>query len=151
MAFLEFGQDYISSVLNGNYFSVVQSLSYKLFWLLFAPLSISLVVWFDRAEAYFSKVVYVASGTLIIALITFAHLLVFSLLLFGISSMANEEPWSLNYLITEKLSTRLYIGLSVYIIFSVLYYRSKQNKDGNHDKKQNQLKNITVKNGVHKV
>lgn len=148
MAFLEFGQDYINSVLNGNYFSMGQSLSYKLFWLLFPFFSIGLVAWFNRAKTYSSKVLYIALSTLIITLITFAHLLVFSLLLFGISSMLNEEPSSLYYLITEKLSTRLYIGLSIYIIFSAFYYyRSKQKNNGSHVKEQNQLKNITVKNG----
>lgn len=148
MAFLEFGQDYISSILNENYFSVVQSLSYKLFWLLFPFFSIGLIAWLNRAETYSSKVLYVALSTIIIALITFTHLFVFSILLFGISSMLNEEPSSLFYLITVKLSTRLYIGLSIYIIFSAFYYyRSKQKNDGSHVKEQNQSKTITVKNG----
>lgn len=148
MAFLEFGQDYISSVLNGNYFSLGQSLSYKLFWLLFPLFSIGLVAWYHKTESFSSKVLQAVLGTLIILLITFAHLLVFSLLLFGISNMFYEESASVYFLITEKLSTRLYIGLSIYIIFSALYYyRTKQKNVGNYEKEQNQFKNITVKNG----
>lgn len=148
MAFLEFGQDYISSVLNDNYFSLGQSLSYKLFWLLFPLFSIGLVAWYHKKESYSSKVLQAVLGTLIILLITFAHLLVFSFLLFGISNMFYEESVSVYFLITEKLSTRLYIGLSIYIIFSALYYyQSKQLSVENHEKEQNQIKNITVKNG----
>ncbi len=148
MAFLELGQDYISSVLNDNYFSLGQSLSYKLFWLLFPLFSIGLVAWYHKTESYSSKVLQAVLGTLIILLITLAHLLVFSLLLFGISNMFYEESVSVYFLITEKLSTRLYIGLSIYIIFSALYYyHSKQQSVENHEKEQNQIKNITVKNG----
>ncbi|MTI89009.1 MAG: LytTR family transcriptional regulator [Balneolaceae bacterium] len=147
MAFLEFGQDYISSALNQNYFSVVQSLSYKLFWLLFAPFSIGLMYWFNNAASYNSTMVYGALSALLIVFITLAHLVVFSFLLFGISSLVYEDSWSIYYLLTEKLSTRLYIALPVYGIFSVLYYRSIQRNDRNQVKEQNQLKNITVKNG----
>jgi hypothetical protein len=147
MAFLELGQDYISSALNDSYFSVVQSLSYKLFWLLFAPFSIGLMYWFKKAYGYNSTMTYVSLSTLLIALITLAHLVVFSFLLFGISSVVHEESWSIYYLLTEKLSTRLYIALSVYCIFSALYFWTQQKKDINQDKEQDQLKHITVKNG----
>lgn len=148
MAFLEFGQDYISSVLNDNYFSLDQSLSYKLFWLLFPLFSIGVVAWFDRAETYSSKALQAVLSTFIILLISIAHLLVFSLLLFGISTMFYEESVSVYFLITEKLSSRLYISLSIYIIFSAFYYyKSKQEDDLNDEKEQHQIKNIIVKNG----
>lgn len=141
MAFLEFGQDYISSVLNENYFSVVQSLAYKLFWFLFVPFLFVLMVWFDKTKSPFPKGTYFTYSVLIISLITLAHLLLFSLLLYAISYSIYEEPWSLNILLTEKLSTRLYIGLSIYIVFSIIYYRKNSTEEKRYSK------NIPIKNG----
>lgn len=147
IAFLEFSQDYISSVLNENYFSLIQSLSYKLFWFVSIPLSFLLMYWFDKAKPYFSNGLYFASSVFIISLITLAHLLIFSLLLHIISYLAYTEPWSLNYLLTEKLSTRLYIGFSFYIIFSVIYSRLERRDEANLQKEKSPLKKILVKNG----
>ncbi len=147
MAFLELGQDYISSVLNDNYFSPVHSLSYKLFWFFFIPFSFFLVYWFDNVRSYFYEGIYFISSAFIILLVALAHLIIFSLLLYTISYVVYEEPWPLYYLLTEKLSTRLYIGLSYYIIFSVIYYRLKNREEANPTKDKSPLKSISVKNG----
>ncbi len=141
MACLEFGQDYISSVLNENYFSVVQSLSYKLFWFLFVPFLFFLISWFDRTKSHFSKGIYVTYSALLISLVTLVHLLLFSLFLYTISYLIYQEPWPLYNLMTEKLSTRLYIGLSIYMVFSIVYYRT------NRKKEKSPSKSIPVKNG----
>lgn len=147
MAALEFGQDYISSVLNGNPFHPEQSLSYKLFWLLFIPLSMLLVYALEKADSHFSRTAYIGINAFGVSIVSLIHLLLFALLLFGISALLFEEPWSLSLLITEKLSTRLYISLSIYIVFSFIYYFLVQNKGKNTAEHPGYSKNVTVKNG----
>lgn len=151
LAFLELGQDYISSILNNNSFYLVQSLAYKLFWLLFIPFSMLLVWGWEKAETISSKTRFFTYNILGISLITLVHLFIFSLFLHGISSLVYEEPWQLSYLLTEKLSTRLYIGFSIYIVFTVLYHRvNKQLQEKEQPQppaKKNYPKTIPVKNG----
>lgn len=147
MAVLELGQDYISSTLNGNYFRLAESLSYKLFWLLFIPFSIIQLYVLKKTGRNFSGTVYFTFNTLFILLITLAHLVIFSLFLFGISDLIHDDSWSLSFLITEKLSTRLYIGLAIYIVFPVIYFLLNQRESGRKQKQQESFNTITVKNG----
>lgn len=146
MAFLELGQDYISSVLNENYFHPAESISYKFFWLLFIPFSVMQLYLLQKIGKKFSRTAYFALNTLLIPVITLAHLLIFSLFLFGVSGLIHENPWTLPFLIAEKLSTRLYIGLAFYIAFPAVYFllnkREPENK--NH---QTYSSTIQVKNG----
>ena len=147
MACLEFGQDYISATLNDTYFSTVQSLSYKLFWLLFVPFSIGLIYWFKKVQGYLSKKLYVALSVFLIMLVTLTHLVLFSIMLYSISDISG----SLYFLLTEKLSTRLYIALSVYGIFSMYYYRYNQRENERSLQRPNPLKSIAVKNGTNTI
>ncbi len=147
MAFLEFGQDYISFVLNESYFSLVRSLSYKLFWFIFIPFLFLLIYLFKKVESNFSKNTYYIYIACIVLVIALAHLILFSLILFAISYFIYSEPWPLYILLTEKLSTRLYIGLSCYIIFSVIYFRLKNQEESNLANAKSPPKNISVKNG----
>lgn len=147
LAFLELGQDYISSVLNGNYFHPAESLSYKIFWLLFIPLSFVQINLLENTGNSCSGAAYVALNTLFITLVTLAHLIIFSLFLFGISTLIHENPWSFTFLMTEKLSTRLYIGLSIYIAFPAVYYLLTQWKQETQHDHQKYSSTIPVKNG----
>ena len=147
IALLEFGQDYISSVLNGNSFIIAESLSYKLFWLLFIPFSITLNYSFTRAEKLFSGWQYFAFQTIPVLFVTSIHLLFFSIILFGISNLIHEDPVTLLYLIYEKLSTRLYIALAIYTALSALYFVVKRRKSLQETNQQVAPKTITVKNG----
>lgn len=147
MALLEFGQDYISSLLNENYFHPVESLSYKFFWLLFIPFSIMQLYLLEKTGHRYSSAAYFAFNILFISAITLAHLIIFSLFLFGISTLIHENPWSLSILITEKLSTRLYIGLSIYIAFPAVYVLLTQLKKGKDLSRQKYHSTIPVKNG----
>lgn len=147
MAALELGQDYISSILNENHFRLTESLSYKLFWLFFIPFSITIAYSLEKGGTNLSRVTYFTGNILLILIITLIHLVIFSLFLFGISGLIHENPWSLSFLITEKLSTRLYIGLSIYIVFSALYFFLNQKESGNQPDQQKYSKTVTVKNG----
>jgi hypothetical protein len=121
VALLELTQDLLSSYLNGNPFSTVESLSYKLYWLLFPILVLILKFVVKRMRTYLRPAVsHIINGLLVVILSLF-HLLLFSLLLYGISSLVYTESWSLYYLISEKLSTRLYLALSIYL-FAYLWY-----------------------------
>lgn len=147
IALLEFGQDYISSILNDNPFIVADSLSYKLFWLLFIPLSLVLNFSFTKADRLFSGLQYFAFKTFLVLFVTSIHLILFSFILFGISNLIHENPVTLLYLIYEKLSTRLYIALSIYIVLSVLYSFVKRRRSEHEANQQIVPKTITVKNG----
>ena len=148
VAALEFGQDYISAVLNGNQFQVSESLSYKLFWVFFIPFSMLLVYGLQKAKHRFAESGYFAVNTVLVAFITVGHLLLFSIVLFGISNLIHENPWTLASLLYEKLSTRLYIALVIYLMLSVAYFWIQSRKV---DNQQSPMKTIRVKNGTSSV
>lgn len=153
MAVLELGQDVISSTLNGNHFRLTESLSYKLFWLLFVPFSILQVNLLRQIASRFSGIIYAVCNAVAIVAVALVHLITFSLFLFAISNLIHSEPWQLSILITEKLSTRLYIGLSVYIVFSVVYFFLSRQTPGNSRSrnKEESVATIAVKNGQNTI
>lgn len=153
IALLELGQDYISSILNDNSFSILESLSYKLFWPLFIPLSIALEYSFRKAKKFVDGLSYFVCNALLVIAITAIHLILFSFILFGISNLFQEDPVTLLYLIYEKLSTRLYIALSIYATLSALYFfvRRKKSRQKANASQQRAQKTITVKNGKRSV
>lgn len=150
MALLEFSQDYISAKLNENPFRMIDSLSYKLFWPLFIPFSIMLIYLMAKTEKKFTEPAHFALYAVLIPAVALAHLLIFSLLLSAISHITYTNPWPLNLLITEKLSTRLYLGLPVYILVAGIYFyvsRKKFAQQSGQSSKAKLLKKISVKNG----
>lgn len=151
IAFLELGQDYISSILNNNQFRLIESLSYKLFWILFIPFSMTIFYGLELVDGYSSEVLYFAYNIFLAVVITLIHLIIFSFFLFGISNIIHQDPWSLFFLISEKLSTRLYIGLSVYTALSAIYFFSKRKESAQNQYQQEYSKNITIKNGQRSV
>lgn len=151
VAILEFGQDYISSILNNNSFIIAESLSYKLFWLLFIPLSVALEYSFTKVERFFSGLHHVAFISILVIFITSIHLILFSFILFGISNLIHKDPATLLYLIYEKLSTRLYISFSIYITLSALYYFVKRRRSQEKSNQQVAPTTITVKNGKRSI
>lgn len=145
LAFLEFGQDYIASVLYNGDFYIIQSLSYKIFWFIFIPITYSLLTVFNIHKWNFTQKKRFIISLILIIFVTLLHLLVFSLCLHIVSYTISEIPWSLDYLITQKLSTRLYLGLFLYIFFFVithLFYQKTKNI-----KHHNYLKTLPIKFG----
>ena len=69
-----------------------------------------------------------------------------SLLLHIISFTINDQPWPLAILLTQKLSTRLYLGLSFYIIFSFIYHHFGQKTIKSIDQKSN-INTFRIKHG----
>lgn len=122
IAGMEFIQDFVTSLVNENQFQLFESLFYKLFWLLFIPFSIAATAGLKKISTAFSGPGYWLGNSLLVAGITLVHLFVFSIFLFGLSSLLHENPWSLSFLLAEKLSTRLYIGLGFYILLSAIYF-----------------------------
>lgn len=153
MAALELGQDLVSSTLNGNPFRLTESLSYKLFWLLFVPFSILQLYLLQQIKSRFSGMVHAVCNAVSTVAVTLVHLITFSLCLFAISNLIHHEPWQLSILITEKLSTRLYIGLSVYIIFTVAYFFLSRQSPGQSlaREKEEPAATIAVKNGQNTI
>lgn len=146
LAFLEFAQDYIKSALNNSTFSLSQSLSYKLFWFIFIPFAFLFLSFQDKHDLKKSKRKALVKNTILILIIAVLHLFIFSLLLHIISYAISERPWSLPLLLTEKLSTRLYLGLSFYIIFSFIYYYIDQRHLKSKESK-NSLNTLPIKYG----
>lgn len=77
VAGLELGQDVLSAALNGTPLRVMESLSYKLFWLFFIPLSLALAYGLPKGRARFTAFGYVASSAALVVLLTAIHLVVF--------------------------------------------------------------------------
>ncbi len=147
IAFLEFGQDYISSVLQNSTFRVGESLSYKLFWPLFIPFFMVLDYGIAKAGEWTSGFYYIVLLGVQIVMVTFIHLVVFSVILFGVSILIHDNPMTLLYILFEKLSTRLYIALAVYTALSVLTVFMKRRRDNEQKETAVQPQTITVKNG----
>lgn len=150
MALLEFSQDYISAMLNENPFRLVDSLSYKLFWPLFIPFSLMLIYLIAITEKSFPEPAKFVLYIFLIPVIALTHLLIFSLLLSGISHFTQTNPWPVDRLITEKLSTRLYLGLSVYILVTGIHFylsRKKFHQPSGQPSNENSIKKISVKTG----
>lgn len=151
VAALEFGQDYISAVLNGNQFQVSESLSYKLFWVFFIPLSMLLGYGLQKTNHRLTGSGYLAVNVVLVVFITVVHLLLFSIVLFGISNLIHENPWTLASLLYEKLSTRLYIAGAIYLTLSVAYFRIQSRKVDQQYNQHSPKKTIRVKNGTSSV
>lgn len=147
IAFLEFGQDYISSVIQDSAFRAGESLAYKLFWPLFIPFFIALDYGIAKAGERTSGFFYIGLLGVQILMVTFIHLLVFSVILFGVSILIHDNPMTLLYILFEKLSTRLYIALSVYTALSGLTIFVKRRRIGEEQSQTIQPQTITIKNG----
>lgn len=147
VAFLEFGQDYISALLNGNSFMIGESLSYKLFWLLFIPFCMALDYGIAKAGKLWSGSIWAAGVIIQILTVTLLHLMVFSLMLFGISVLMHDDPISLLFLLYEKLSNRLYIALSIYTLLPMLAVFINHLWMRRERKTKIPNKTLTVKNG----
>lgn len=130
VAGLELAQDYLSAQLKDNYFSWADSLSYKVFWPMFIPFSLGLGVIIDKLRNYLKMPFFFLGVTFLIALFTLIHLFLFSVFLFGLSNLIHEAPSTMASLIYEKLSTRLYLALSIYFAICGLFifYLSKKTK-----------------------
>ena len=151
ITFLEFGQDYISSILQDTAFRMGESLSYKLFWPLFIPFFILLDFGLAKSGKALTGALYVFGVILQIIAVTLMHLLVFSMILFGVSILIHEDPVSLILVLYEKLSTRLYIAFSAYAALSVLTLFVKQRRSQQKNQSVDLPKTITVKNGKSSV
>jgi hypothetical protein len=146
---LEFAQDYIGSILNDSSFYVFESLSYKLFWLLFIPSTFALGYGLKKlkTKANFNKPLYFIFYGLLILFISLTHLIVFSFLLFGISNLIHEDLWHLPWLLAEKFSTRLYIALTIYIVLTAVYFWIEQKESKRQSEQEEYSKTMTVRNG----
>lgn len=147
IAGLEFIQDYISASLNNYSFGFLESASYKIFWLIFIPFSVMMGYGLKKTRAHFAGVNYVVFNLFLIAVITLFHLILFSFLLFGISFIIHSNPWDLTSLISDKLSTRLYIGLSIYAVMALITFFLKDKEFSKDLNRQSIPKTFTVKNG----
>jgi hypothetical protein len=120
------------------------------FWLLFIPFSMLIGYVLKKTGSTFSGSIYFLFSVFMVLTLTLIHLVSFSFILLGISNLIHVDPWSLSYLMTEKLSTRLYISLSIYIVFSILFFLIIK-RGYWQDNRQNFSKTITVKNGKSSV
>lgn len=147
VATFELIQDYIGSALNHGSFWLGESLSYKLFWLLFIPTSLLIGFGTRKVDERFNGgISFIVAGALIIA-ISLAHLVLFSLFLFAVSQAVHTDPWSLPSLLTEKFSSRLYIALSINVVLAAACFWKYRNETPDASPHNGATKAITVKNG----
>jgi len=120
-------QDYYGARWKGGFYDLHESLVYKLFWLLFIPSYLIFRNLYKRLPGRSIKGAprtrRMITLTLLPLVVGLVHLLLFVFLLFGISSMLDSEPWKLSWLIKEKLTSRFYIVIAVYFVYSLLEYR----------------------------
>jgi hypothetical protein len=142
-------QDYFSSKWGGIFFDFHESLAYKIFWLLFIPFYLV----FKKSNQWVQdlhiivdhKKWRIASLIILPVIIGLTHLVLFACLLYVISPLFNNEYWNLALLIKEKLTTRLYIVIAVYLVFAYIEYRRKKAKNLIRDTEYS--KYLSVKNG----
>lgn len=122
VASLEFFQDIVSAHINNNALYLSESLSFKIYWLLYIPFTGLLILAYRRVRGFSGKLKRGLFFVAIVVCLSLLHLLVFSLILSWISSFIHENRWSLSFLLSMKLSTRLYITLCVYLVISILLF-----------------------------
>ncbi len=125
---LVFIQDYVDSTVNNHGYYISESLAFKCFWLLFIPISI---LWFKILDLAYSKQIrsrLTAHSTVIVAALTmsFIHLLLFALLLTGISRVFLTASWSFTWILTDAIAERFYFPFSTYLIFAIVYLGFKR-------------------------
>ncbi|MDX1641574.1 MAG: LytTR family DNA-binding domain-containing protein [Balneolaceae bacterium] len=147
IAGFDLGQDYISSAINENHFSLAESLSYKMFWLLFIPLSLAEITSLSNFQPDYSSIRNYLFTAILVTVFTLVHLLIFSLILYGISFLIHNNPWSLSFLISEKLSTRLATGSFIYLGIAVIHYLVSRNQFTQKIEAPEHLDKIPIKNG----
>lgn len=142
-------QDFYGAKWNNEFYDFFESMAYKLFWLLFIPFYIFIgrttcrfIRSSNRKQSKIIETILLFGWSFLIGL---SHLLLFAFLLHIISPLFNDEPWNLGLLIKEKLTTRLYIVLVVYLILNYLSYYTEKRTEVN--KIKNYSDHITVKNG----
>lgn len=154
VALLALFQDFIDTRWRGSFFDIYESAAYKLFWLLFIPFALLFYTSFNLigggSREKYPFLVRSTNTVLLPLAFSLTHLFVFALCLSIISQWMHEIPWKLSWLIKEKLSSRLYIVVSVYTIFTYFaFYRSRHKKqDG---EKKEYLPYLPVKNGSKSV
>lgn len=142
-------QDYFGTKWNGKEYDLFESLAYKIFWLLFIPSYIIHKKTWSRIEGILnlnrSRMGLVAFSALFTIVIGLIHLVFFSYCLYIISPLFHDEQWNLALLIKEKLTTRLYIVISVYSVFSFFMIRSKH--EGGTESRTEYPSFMKVRNG----
>ena len=147
IAVLAFFQDYLSSLLNNSHFIIVESISYKFFWLLFIPVTLGSIYCQEAVNYYFRGYISAIISTVQVLITSLVHLILFSIFLITISKLIHDDPWKFSWLITEKLSTRLYITLSVYAAVTVFFFRIDGKASGIEKRNTVYPDILTVKNG----
>lgn len=143
---LSFLQDYLYSVWRGSTFGILESLSFKIFWLLFIPFTIAFYAVFARTITVREGRGHLIFYLLLPSVFSILHLLVFALCLSGLSHLMHSRPWEFMWLIQMKLSTHLVYAISIYIVMTYLSYRNQVRKK--HQAKPGFRKTLSVKNGV---
>lgn len=147
VALLEFMQDYLDAILNKGTFQILESLVYKVLWMLFIPIIWSYSIILKGIHTRIKGINYKITVLFITPATGIFHLLLFVFILLGVSQFIHTDPWSLNMLVNEKLTSRLYIVLSVYLLFTLYYIWFSGKKKDNDTESQHYLKFIPVKMG----
>lgn len=140
-------QDYYAAKWNHRYYDFNESMAFKVFWLLFIPfffLHKKIIESTHRIPILNTtrlKVVLFSVGLPILT--GLLHLFLFAYFLSVFSPLFSGVQWDLGVLIREKLTTRLYIVWTVYLIFSYLEYKRQKASMRNN----NFNGSFTIKNG----
>lgn len=122
-------QDWMYSLRNSSAFYVTESLLFRIFWVLFLPISYGALWMMSKygarwqAESVFMKVVC------FVMLAVAAHALLFSVLVYGLSAVLFDHTYSIIGNLSYTLTTDVVIYFLLYGLIGVLYFRLRDSQE----------------------
>ena len=123
VAVLDTLQDVLATCVQHSPFIAWESLSFKTFWFLFIPLTWVLARSFGWFWPGPRKLVSLAPVTIYGAALGLLHLLLFTIILYTLSHWFLYRPWRFDWLWVQKISTRFYLVLAVYVPLALVMWR----------------------------
>ena len=123
VAVLDTLQDVLATCVQHSPFIAWESLSFKTFWFLFIPLTWVLARSFGWFWPGPRKLVSLAPVTIYGAALGLLHLLLFTIILYTLSHRFLYRPWRSDWLWVQKISTRFYLVLAVYVPLALVMWR----------------------------
>ncbi|MCL1037830.1 LytTR family transcriptional regulator [Shewanella submarina] len=105
-------QDYLHATRNGSSFFILESLLFKVFWMLFPPMLLALKVMLQKRPA---NTLVKMSLTVIVS--TVIHLLLMALTIWLLSSIFREQNYGFFKVLTYSLANDLVVAILTYGLF----------------------------------
>lgn len=119
VSLLAIGQDIFNSSFNNSSFYLSESLLFNGFWLIFIPLTYGLFYSFSKWDIRLIHGSLYLNSIILSVILSILHLVLFSFLVFTISSLVFTHPFGFSWAIIETFSEDFYKNFLIYglIIF----------------------------------